>query len=90
MFCFRESFVGLLRKACRIREIQDALLPRSDFDRSREAHLLEARRRKLVGSMKDLDERLMEGRIVTQLSNMFSAEAQSALIKFAQLAGRAK
>ena len=89
-FCFRESFVGLIQTARRVREIQDALLPRSDFDQSHQAQLLEARRRKLVSSMKDLDEKLVEGRIVTQLSNMFSAEAQSALIKFAQLAGRAK
>ena len=88
--CFKDSFVDLVRTAGRIRKLQAKTLRQKDFDQPYEAQKLEAQRTKLKQRLEDLDNRLVEARVITQLSSMFSPEAQSALIQFAQLAGKSK
>mmetsp|Transcript_19947 Transcript_19947/g.57299 ORF Transcript_19947/g.57299 Transcript_19947/m.57299 type:complete len:1755 (+) Transcript_19947:297-5561(+) len=88
--CFKERFVDLVRMAGKVRKLQAKTLRQKDFDQPYEAQRLEAQRQKLKQRLEDLDNKLVEARVITQLSSMFSPEAQSALIQFAQLAGKAK
>jgi len=87
---FKENFVDLVRMAGKVRKLQDKTLRQKDFDQPYESQRLEAQRQKLKQRMEDLDNKLVEARVITQLSSMFSPEAQSSLIQFAQLAGKAK
>ena len=87
---FKENFVDLVRMAGKVRKLQAKTLRQKDFDQPYESQRLEARRQKLKQRMEDLDNKLVEARVITQLSSMFSPEAQSSLIQFAQLAGKAK
>ncbi|KAL7539561.1 hypothetical protein ACHAXR_009389 [Thalassiosira sp. AJA248-18] len=88
--CFHETFVDTLRKARDVRCKQAKLFCQSDFDQAMEAQNLDAQRHKMVKRLQELDGKLVEARVITKLSKMFSPEAQSALIQFAQLAGKAK
>lgn len=87
---FKENFVDLVRMAGIARKLQAKTLRQKDFDQPYESQRLEAQRQKLKQRMEDLDNKLVEARVITQLSSMFSPEAQSSLIQFAQLAGKAK
>ena len=87
---FKESFVDLVRIAGNVRKLQAKTVRQKDFDQPYEAQKLENQRSKLKQRLEDLDNKLVEARVITQLSSMFSPEAQSALIQFAQLAGKAK
>ena len=88
--CFSESFVTTLRKARQVRKMQAKLLQPCDYDHPIQSQHLEVQRAKMTKRLQELDEKLVEAKVITQLSSMFSPEAQSALIKFAQLAGKAK
>ena len=55
-----------------------------------ECYALDTRRSQIASQIQSLAEDLVDARVVTQLSKTFSAEAQSALIRFSQIAGRAK
>ena len=81
--CFLDSFVDVLRKARQVRILQSKLLSPNDLDQFLEAQRLEAHRHSLTKRIQELDGKLVEAKVVTELSTMFSAEAQSALIQFA-------
>jgi hypothetical protein len=55
-----------------------------------ECHELDARRSLITSQIQRLAEELVDAKVVSELSRTFSAEAQSALIRFAQIAGKAK
>ena len=82
--------MDLVRIAGNIRKLQAKTVRQKDFDQPYEAQKLENQRSQLKQRLEDLDNKLVEARVITQLSSMFSPEAQSALIQFAQLAGKAK
>eukprot|EP00562_Extubocellulus_spinifer_P002067 CAMPEP_0178481756 /NCGR_PEP_ID=MMETSP0696-20121128/6379_1 /TAXON_ID=265572 /ORGANISM="Extubocellulus spinifer, Strain CCMP396" /LENGTH=1859 /DNA_ID=CAMNT_0020109245 /DNA_START=170 /DNA_END=5749 /DNA_ORIENTATION=+ len=88
--CFSDSFITTLRKARHVRKMQAKLLRPCDYDHPIQSQHLEVQRAKMVKRLQELDEKLVEAKVITQMSSMFSPEAQSALIKFAQLAGKAK
>ena len=86
----QNTFVELLEKAAKVKELEWACNAENEFELSAEARKIDARRSKLAPKILHLAEELVEATVITQLSRMFSPEAQSALIRFAQIAGKAK
>lgn len=84
------SFAGWLAMVSQLRDIAHKqkmdVLVQSAMDCQR----LDSRRSRLGQKLRELAEDLAEASVIVQLSRMFSAEAQSALIRFAQIAGKAR
>jgi hypothetical protein len=83
---FRSSFVDNLEKAAKVNELKRECNAQGEI----ETRQLDSRRSKIPPKIQQLAEDLVEATVVSQLSRMFSPEAQSALIRFAQIAGKAK
>ncbi|KAL7549498.1 hypothetical protein ACHAWF_012762 [Thalassiosira exigua] len=88
--CFHQQFANVLRKVQDARCKQAKLLPPNILDQSAETQLLEARRHKMTKLLQELDQKLVEARVLSELNRAFSPDAQSALLQFAQLAGKAR
>ena len=86
----RKSFVDLLALAANWKELAWTCNVEGEIELSIEARKLDSRRSKIPPKILHLAENLVEATVVTQLSRMFSPDAQSALIRFAQIAGKAK
>jgi hypothetical protein len=84
------DFVDLLEMAAKIKELEWSCNARNEIELAIEARKTDARRSKIAPKILHLAEELVEATVITQLSRMFSPEAQSALIRFAQIAGKAK
>jgi len=86
----QQSFVDLLETAVKVKELEWACNAANEIALSVEARKIDARRSKIAPKILHLAEELVEATVISQLSKMFSPEAQSALIRFAQIAGKAK
>ena len=84
------DFVELLKMAANIKELEWSCNTGNEIELAIEARKTDARRSKIAPKILHLAEELVEATVITQLSQMFSPEAQSALIRFAQIAGKAK
>jgi len=86
----REDIVLVLEKAAQMKKISEDLELSSKLDEALEIERLDKRRTGLASRIQTLAEELVAARVVAELSKNFSAEAQSALVKFAQVSGKAK
>ena len=84
------SFFVYLGQILLVKELTSKLNLTEENEILSEIATLDRRRSKISEILQQLSEELVEAKIVTQLSQMFSTEAQSALIKFSQIAGKAK
>lgn len=85
-----QKFVSNLDKAVRIKEIAWKLNITDKISIAAECRALDAKRSLLSSRAQSLAEELVDASVVAELSRSFSLEAQSALIRFAQIAGKAK
>ena len=76
--------------ASEARELAWMLNMGAEVKAATEARTLDTRRGAIVSRMHSLAEELVDCTVVMELSKSFSVEAQSALIRFAQIAGKAK
>jgi hypothetical protein len=86
----REQIIPVLDKATKMKQIADDLDLSSTLEESIEIEKLDKRRAGLSSRIQTVAEDLVAARVVAELSKNFSAEAQSALVQFAQVAGKAK
>jgi hypothetical protein len=86
----RRCLVGLLEKATTLQELELQCDAPDEMAFSIAARQLDSRRSNISPKLQHLAEVLVEATVVAQLSRMFSPDAQSALIRFAQIAGKAK
>lgn len=89
-FHIRDVAVPLLEKAASIKRIAEDLGLTSKLDDALEIDRLDKRRAAISIRIQVLSEELVAARVVAELSKNFSADAQSALVKFAQVSGKAK
>lgn len=61
-----------------------------ELERACEFRALDSRRGLIASQIQRIGEDLVDAKVVAELSRSFSAEAQSALIRFSQIAGKAK
>lgn len=86
----RESIIPVLGKALKMKQIAADLDLSSTLEEAIEIEKLDKRRAGLSSRIQAVAEDLVAARVVAELSKNFSAEAQSALVKFAQVSGKAK
>ena len=86
----RQEMVNAVEMAARVKELSEDLGLQEEVKLAMEAQSLDIQRTKIVGRIQKMAEELVDAKVVAELSRSFSAEAQSALIKFAQIAGKAK
>jgi hypothetical protein len=80
----------LLVYACEVKELACRLNVPGEIDAAIEARTSEARRGAIASRIHSLAEEVVDCTVVMELSRSFSVEAQSALIRFAQIAGKSK
>ena len=81
----KHSFLELLEKAVPMKTLARTLKLSGEAEEGFDVH-----RGRITAQLQQLSKDLTEATVITQLSRMFSADAQSALIRFAQIAGKAK
>lgn len=81
---------GLLQQAVEFKRLDHQLKLSDRRQAALHARNQDTRRGAIVSRLQQLAEELVDSTVVMELNNSFSVEAQSALIKFAQLAGKAK
>lgn len=85
-----KSFLENVTKALRLKELARKLNVEEEIKQSIQCRLLDRRRSQITARIQLLAENMVEATVVTELRRNFSVEAQSALIKFAQVAGKSK
>lgn len=86
----REEIIPVLEKALKMRQIGERVDVVTKRNEAIEIEKLDKRRAELTSRIQSVAEELVAARVVAELSKNFSAEAQSALVKFAQVSGKAK
>jgi len=86
----KKSFVGKMSDFLTVKGLAVKLKVSDEIQVSVESALLEDKRSKIAARTQLLAEELVETKVVAELSRMFSTEAQSALIRFAQISGKAR
>jgi AAA domain len=86
----RKTVLETLEEALRVKELSLTLDIADEIQSACECSLLDARRGVITSQMQRMAEDLVDAKVVTELSRSFSADAQSALIRFSQIAGKAK
>jgi hypothetical protein len=81
-------FLDLLEKGRIVKKIELAMNIDEHLRVAMECRSLDARRSVLAAKLQSLAVELVDATVVAELSQKFSADAQSALIRFAQLAGK--
>ena len=81
----KRSFLELLEKAVAMKSLSWTLNLVGEPENAFDSH-----RGRITSQLQLLSKDLTEATVVTKLSQTFSADAQSALIRFAQIAGKAK
>lgn len=79
-----------LERALILKELAISLSVAEEMQSACKCSILDARRGMISSQMQRLAEDLVDAKVVTELSRSFSAEAQSALIRFSQIAGKAR
>jgi AAA domain len=90
MVHIRPAVVPLLEKATAMKRIAENLGLTSKIDEAAEMDRLDKRRASISARIQAVAEDLVAARVVAELSKNFSADAQSALVKFAQVSGKAQ
>jgi len=80
----------VMSKAVETKEIAWKLNVEDEVKMATECRVLDTRRSILSSRMQRLAEDLVDATVIRELSRSFSSEAQSALIRFAQIAGKTK
>jgi hypothetical protein len=86
----RQNIVDILAHASRTKELAQKLKVADEIERAVEVRTLDHRRTMIAARIQLLAEDVVDARVVSELSRHFSADAESALVRFAQLAGRNK
>ncbi|GAX28326.1 hypothetical protein FisN_27Hh017 [Fistulifera solaris] len=81
---------GLLQQAAELKRLERSLKLADRREAAVHARNQDTRRGAIVSRLQKLAEELVDSTVVMELNNSFSVDAQSALIKFAQLAGKSK
>jgi hypothetical protein len=87
---FKPEIIGTLSKAAKVKELAYELNIADEVELAVSVRLLDDRRTQITSRIQKLAVDLVDATVVAELSRSFSAEAQSALVKFAQIAGKAK
>lgn len=85
-----KSFLENVTNALRLKQLARKLKVEDQINQSVECRLLDRRRSRIAARIQFLAENMVEATVVTELRRHFSVEAQSALIKFAQVAGKSR
>jgi len=90
--CHKEltNLQQLLDRAIQFQVLVKQLNVKEQVEAAAECRLLDATRNKISSQIQQLAEDLADASVVRELSQSFSPEAQSALIQFSQIAGKAK
>ena len=86
----KHEVVEILNQAAKMKHLSETLEISEYMENAAEHRKLDARRTSLAKHIQQLAEDLVAGRVVTELGRSFTSEAQSALVKFAQVSGRSK
>ena len=86
----KTSLLEDVEQALNLKQLALELDIEDELESACACYALDTRRSQIASQIQSLAEDLVDARVVTQLSKTFSAEAQSALIRFSQIAGRAK
>lgn len=86
----RSSALESLGQAVCMKELCASLDIADEIESACACSILDARRGIITSQIQRIAEDLVDAKVVTELSRSFSAEAQSALIRFSQIAGKAK
>jgi AAA domain len=81
---------NLFEVAVEVKRLQNALDANSEIQRISEVREMDAYRARLSTQIQHHSEELADAAVITELSRSFSPDAQSALIRFSQIAGAAK
>lgn len=84
------SLEGMFDKSVEFKELVAKLDASKEVKMALECRSLDSRRSKLAVQIQHMAEELVDATVVTELSRAFSPDAQSALIQFSQIAGKAK
>ena len=84
------TFLEAVEQGLRLKQLAVTLEVAEELESACQCYALDTRRSQIASQIQSLAQDLVDARVVTQLSETFSAEAQSALIRFSQIAGRAK
>ena len=86
----KPEIIGTLSKAAQVKMLAYELNIADEVELAVSVRLLDDRRTQITSRIQKLAVDLVDATVVAELSRSFSAEAQSALVKFAQIAGKAK
>jgi hypothetical protein len=86
----RSAFLDTLDRLLELKKLANALNIPEELELARDFRALDSRRGLIASQIQRLAEDLVDAKVITELSKSFSAEAQSALIRFSQIAGKAK
>lgn len=85
-----DSFLALVEEAVELKTLASAMDVSQEMELASECYALDAKRSRITSQIQSLAENLVDAKVVTELGKTFSVEAQSALIRFSQIAARAK
>ena len=85
-----KELLRILALATEAKELGWQLQVTDEIAAAAEARILDARRGAIVSRIQALAKELVDSKVVVELSQSFSVEAQSSLIRFSQLAGKTK
>ena len=86
----RSDIVDSFREVIRVKELAKNLKIEDKAELAAQNLHLDSRRTMITNRIQQLVGELVDATVVAELSRSFTAEAQSALIRFAQIAGKAK
>jgi hypothetical protein len=82
--------IELLAMGIEVKRLISKLKASEELERAAECRVLDLQRGKVASQIQHHAEELVDAAVVAELSRSFSPDAQSALIRFAQIAGAAK
>eukprot|EP00980_Cylindrotheca_fusiformis_P027759 scaffold22558_cov116-Cylindrotheca_fusiformis.AAC.8 len=82
--------IELFEMAIELKQLENSLRASNEMDRAEECRNLDRQRGKLQNQVRQHAEELVDAAVVAELSKSFSPDAESALIRFAQIAGANK
>ena len=85
-----KKLLSVFSQVLDLRKLSATLNVSQEVEDASECYALDGRRSLIATQIQSLAEDLVDARVVTELGRTFSPEAQSALIKFSQIAARAK
>jgi len=84
------ELIQTLRSALQLKKLAEQIGAEKQIEQAIKFRELDGRRTRIASSIQQQAEELVACRVVSELSKNFTADAQSALVKFAQVSGKAK